>query len=76
MAVSEGFARGEITGGCFEDWEKARSEVNHARSSFYESARKDLQVRGGELPGVVDYEERLRRIYGDSALGKESAPST
>lgn len=70
----EGFARGEITGG-LEDWEKARSEVNHARSSFYESARKDLQVRGGELPGVVDYEERLRRIYGDSALGKD-APST
>jgi hypothetical protein len=70
----EGFARGEITGS-LEDWEEARSEVNRARSSFYESARKDLQVRGGDLPGVVDFEARLRRIYGDSALGKDT-PST
>jgi hypothetical protein len=60
----EGFARGAITGN-IEDWEKARSEVNHARAKFYESARKDLQVRGGDLPGVVDYETRLRKIYGD-----------
>lgn len=70
----EGFARGEITGG-LEDWGKARSAVNRARSSFYESARKDLQVKGGDLPGVVDFEARLRRIYGDSELGRDAPPT-
>jgi hypothetical protein len=69
-----GFARGKIAGGS-EYWEKARSEVNRARSSFYESARKDLQVRGGDLPGMEEFEVRSRRIYGDSAPGKD-APST
>lgn len=70
----EGFARGEITGSP-DDWEDARSKVNHARSVFYKAARKDLQVRGGDLPGVVDYEARLRRIYGDSSLEKMRGPT-
>lgn len=61
----EWWARGRITGE-HEDWEKARSEVNRARSLFYESARKDLQVRGGTLPDMVDFETRLKRIQGDS----------
>jgi hypothetical protein len=70
----EGFARGTITGG-LDDWEEARSEVNRTRSSFYESARKDLQVRGGELPGAVNYEARLRRISKDFASAKNSPPT-
>ena len=61
----ERWARGEATGE-HEDWEKARSEVNRTRSLFYESARKDLQVRGGTLPGMVDNEARLKRIRGES----------
>lgn len=61
----ERWARGEATGR-HEDWEKARSEVNRTRSLFYESARKDLQVSGGTLPGMVDIEARLKRIQGDS----------
>jgi hypothetical protein len=61
----EWWARGQITGE-HEDWEKARSEVNRTRSLFYESARKDLQVRGGTLPDMVDFEARLKRIQGDS----------
>lgn len=57
----QGFARGTITGDV-ADWERARSEVNRARSAFYEAARNDLQVRGGELPGPIDFEARLQRI--------------
>ena len=49
----ERFARGEMAGEP-GDWQKARTEANRTRSLFYESARKDLQVRGGILPGVVD----------------------
>jgi hypothetical protein len=62
----EWFARGIITGD-HEEWEKARLAVNNARALFYESARKDLQVKGGSLAGVIDHEERLRRIRGDSS---------
>ena len=61
----ERWARGDATGK-HEDWEKARSEVNRTRSLFYESARKDLQVRGGTLPGTVDIEARRKRIEGES----------
>jgi hypothetical protein len=57
----EWYARGLITGE-YDDWERARSAANTARSLFYESARKDLQVRGGQLPGPIDFEARLRRI--------------
>lgn len=45
-----------------EDYETARSEVNHARALFYESAREDLQVKGGSLPDEEEFEIRLRRI--------------
>lgn len=69
----EGFARGVITGE-YRDWEEARSEVNAARSSFYQSARNDLQVKGGTLPGAVDFEARLRRIRRDSTSGKSAPP--
>jgi hypothetical protein len=58
-------ARGLIPGDR-QDWEKARSAVTDARALFYESARKDLQVQGGSLPGAMDYEERLRKIREDS----------
>ena len=60
----EWFARGRLAGD-HEDWERARSEVNSARSLFYEAARNDLQVRGGSLPEPGDYDERLRRVQGD-----------
>lgn len=66
----EWFARGLITGEP-QDWEKARSAVNSARAVFYQSARKDLQVRGGNLPGDVDFDERLRRIRGDHPSSEE-----
>jgi hypothetical protein len=61
----ERFARGTVTGE-HEDWEEARTEVNRARSAFYESARNDLQVGGGRLPGVIDFEARSRRISAES----------
>jgi hypothetical protein len=48
-----------------EDYENARAEVNRAREAFYESAREDLQVKGGALPEVEDFETRLRRIRAD-----------
>ena len=61
----EWWARGRITGK-HESWENARSEVNRTRSLFYESARKDLQVSGGTLPDMGDFEALLRRIQGGS----------
>ena len=61
----EWLARGLITGD-LEDWEKARSAANTARSLFYESARRDLQVRGGSLPEPDDFDARVRRVRGDS----------
>jgi hypothetical protein len=48
-----------------EDYEAVRAVVNHAREIFYESARLDLQVKGGPLPNVEDFETRLQRIRGD-----------
>jgi hypothetical protein len=48
-----------------EDYENARAEVNRAREAFYESAREDLQVRGGSLPEVENFEIRLQRIRAD-----------
>lgn len=68
----ERFARGEMPGGS-EDWQKAREEVNRTRSLFYDSARIDLQVRGGNLPGVVDYETRSQRILSFFASGKDAS---
>ena len=65
----EWFARGLITGDN-EEWEKARSAANTARSLFYQSARKDLQVHGGILPDAADFEERLQRVRGDSQVEK------
>lgn len=53
-----------------EGWEKARSTVNSARSLFYESARRDLQIRGGNLPGPIDFEARLRRLGGHTGENK------
>jgi hypothetical protein len=69
----ERFAHGTITGGP-EDWEEVRTEVNRARSKFYESARNDLQMGGGKLPGVIDFEARLRRLSGDST--RDGNPSS
>ncbi len=63
--VLERWARGDATGKR-EDWEKASSEVTRARSLFYESARNDLQVRGGAQLGTVDIEARQKRIEGNS----------
>jgi hypothetical protein len=60
----EWYAREELSGER-EDWETARSAVNDARSKFYESARRDLQVTGGALPGPIDYDERLLRVRGE-----------
>lgn len=60
-----GFARGTATGK-LEDWEVVRMEVNRARSAFYESARRDLRVGGGRLPGVIDYKARVQRLAGGS----------
>jgi hypothetical protein len=60
----ERWARGAATGKR-EDWEKASAEVTRSRSFFYESARNDLQVRGGALP-TVDIEARRKRIEGVS----------
>ena len=57
----ENWARGDATGKR-EDWEKSRSEVNDARSSFYESARKDLQVKGGALPDTVEIGARRMEL--------------
>lgn len=42
-----------------------RSEVNRARALFYESARKDFQVKGEPLPDEEAFELRLRRIRAD-----------
>ena len=50
-----------------EDYENARAAVNGAREIFYESARLDLQVKGGPLPNAEAFELRLRRIR-DSLL--------
>lgn len=61
----EWFARGKLTSQD-ADWQEARSAANEARSSFYEAARKDLQVSGGMLPDSGDFGERLLRIRGDS----------
>jgi hypothetical protein len=61
----EWLARGLIASD-LEDWEKARSAANSARSLFYESARKDLQVRGGTLPEPDDYDARVQRVRGDA----------
>jgi hypothetical protein len=47
-----------------EDYEAARAVVNRAREIFYESARLDLQVKGGPLPNVEAIDVRLRRIVG------------
>jgi len=60
----EWFARGRLTSEQ-ADWGEVRSSVNDARSRFYESARKDLQVKGGRLPDPGDFEQRLPRIRGD-----------
>ena len=49
-------------GATSEDYETARSAVNQAREIFYKSARIDLQVKGGSLPNVENFETRLRRI--------------
>jgi hypothetical protein len=61
----EWFARGRLTSEN-ANWQQARSAVNDARSLFYESARTDLGVKGGSLPGAGDFDERLLRIRGES----------
>jgi hypothetical protein len=66
----ERWARGDATGER-EDWEKVRSEVDRTRSLFYESARKDLQVKGGTLPRHAEISARRKMIYGDP----DSAPT-
>jgi hypothetical protein len=60
----EMFARGGLAGN-EESWQAARSAVNSARSAFYESARRDLEVKGGGLPDADDFEARVRRVRGD-----------
>jgi hypothetical protein len=44
----EWYARGLVTGDS-SDWSNAVSEVDTARSIFYEAARRDLEVRGGSI---------------------------
>lgn len=60
----EWYARARITGSN-SDWQAARTAVDVARHAFYEAARQDLRVVGGNLPSNEDHDTRVRRIRGD-----------
>ena len=57
----EAYARGRLTGSA-SDWQEARTATDEARATFYESARSDLRVSGGSLPGGESHDTRARRI--------------
>lgn len=58
----EMYARGRITGSA-SDWQEVRNATDMARSTFYESARSDLGVSNGNLPGSEETREtRARRL--------------
>lgn len=58
----EWYARALIVGEA-SDWERARSATNIARNAFYEAARSDLGVSGGNLPNAGEpYDALIQRI--------------
>jgi hypothetical protein len=57
----EAYARALITGSN-SDWQAAISAADDARHAFYESARNDLGVGGGALPGAGSHSTRAQRI--------------
>ena len=57
----EAYARGLLTGSN-SDWQAAISAADDARHAFYESARIDLGVGGGALPGAGPHNTRAQRI--------------
>ena len=58
----EMYARGRITGSA-SDWQEARNATDMARATFYESARSDLGVGSGSLPGGGESRDtRARRL--------------
>jgi hypothetical protein len=60
----EWYARARIKGSN-SDWQAARAAVDVARHVFYESARNDLRVSGGNLPGSEEHNTRVQRIRGE-----------
>ena len=59
------YARALLTGSA-SDWQEARTATDVARATFYESARSDLRVSGGSLPGSGDsHDTRVQRIRGE-----------
>jgi hypothetical protein len=61
----EWYARALIVGEK-SDWERARTAANIARAAFYESARSDLGVSGGDLPNTGEsYDALIERIRSD-----------
>jgi hypothetical protein len=58
----EWYARALIVGEK-SDWERARAAANIARAAFYESARSDLGISGGDLPNADEpYDVLVKRI--------------
>jgi hypothetical protein len=57
----EAYARALLTGSN-SDWQAAISAADVARHAFYESARIDLGVSGGALPGSESHNTRAQRI--------------
>jgi hypothetical protein len=57
----EAYARGLLTGSN-DEWQAAITSVDDARQAFYESARTDLGVSGGALPGSEGHSTRAQRI--------------
>jgi hypothetical protein len=62
----EAYARALLTGSN-SDWQAAISAADVARDAFYESARIDLGVSGGTLPGSESHKTRAQRIRNLSA---------
>jgi hypothetical protein len=59
----EAYARGRLTGS-ISDWREARTATDVARAAFYESARDDLGVSSGSLPGSGETQEARNRRLG------------
>lgn len=58
----EAYARGRLTGSA-SDWQEARTATDAARAAFYESARSDLGVGSGSLPGSGgSHDARVQRL--------------
>ena len=57
----EAYARALLTASN-SDWQAAISAADGARHAFYESARIDLGVSGGALPGSESHHTRAQRI--------------